>query len=210
MRKFESIMLNADPHAETAFCDNMDPGVILSNRLTLPSGATIAYPGYLEVGEVRLLSLEDRVDSAALPAQCALIYGDNAYITDDGGDVAYIHCRMRHVEGASNIRRKHPEYRTIGGRSAVHPGMDAGHFGLSLGQHPSLAMEQDSIMNRYGVWRELERDWDRLSRDGHEVIVRGVFADSDGGTYSPYWCIEEIIDDGDPFEYILTNDASQS
>ena len=210
MRKFDNATLNMDFHAETAFRDNMDPGVILSNRLTLPSGATVAYPDYLEVDEVRTLSLEDRVDPAALPTQCALIYGDNAYITDDRGNIAYIHCRMRHVDGASGIRRKHSEYRTVGGRKAAHLGMDAGHFGLSLGQHPSLAMEQDSIMNRYGVWRELERDWDRLSRDGHEVIVRGVFADSDGGTYSPYWCIEEIIDDGNSFEYILTNDASQS
>ena len=80
--------------------------------------------------------------------------------------------------------------------------------GLSLGQHPSIAMEQGSVMNRYGAWRDLERDWEALLREGHDVAVRGVFADGDGGTYSPFWCIEEIVDGGEPFEYILTNDGS--
>lgn len=197
-------------HAETAFSGNMDSGVLLSNLLTLPSGITVAFPDYLMVDEVKMLVLEDSLDPVELPARCALVYGDNVYITDNDGNIAYVHCVMRQIGGASNIRRQHPEYRSAGGARAEHSGMDAGHFGLALGQHPSIAMEQDSVMNRYGMWRVLERGWDELLRDGHVVFVRGVFADGDGGTYSPYWCIEEIIDGGEPFEYILTNDASQS
>lgn len=195
---------------ELAFSGGLEPGVLLSGGLTLPSGETVAYPDYLVIEHVIILSLSDRINPAKLPSRCALVYVDNVYLTDDAGNIAYIHCRLKHVQATSEIRRAHREYRSVGGARATHEGMDAGHFGLSLGQHPSIAMEQDSFMNRYGAWRELERDWNRLLDAGHEVLVRGVFADGDGGTFAPFWCIEEIVDGGEPFEYILTNDADQS
>ena len=47
--------------------------------------------------------------------------------------------------------------------------MDAGQFGISLGQHPSIAMEQHKHTNRYGAWRRFEIGWNRLSIEGHEV-----------------------------------------
>lgn len=195
---------------ELAFAGALDPGVLLANSMALPSGETVAYPDYLAVDEARSIALSDRLDPAKLPARCALVYDGNVYITDDTGNIAYIHCKLKHVPRTAEIRRAHGEYRNVGGARAVHDGMDAGHFGLSLGQHPSIAMEQDSVMNRYGAWRELERGWEALLREGHDVVVRGVFADGNGGTYSPFWCIEEIVDDGEPFEYILTNDGEQS
>lgn len=200
------------PHEEfeTAFSGCMEPGIELSGAVAIPTGGVVAIPGYLEVREVRAIGLGDRLDPASLPARCALVYGENVYATDAAGNVAYIHCRMRRLPGASAIRRSHLEYRAVGGMRATRDGMDAGHFGLSLGQHPSIAMEQDSVMNRYGMWRELERGWGALSSEGYDVLVRGVFVEGDGGTYSPYWCVEEIIDGGEPFEYILTNDAAQS
>ena len=89
--------------------------------------------------------------------------------------------------------------------------MDAGHFGIALGQHPSIAMEQDRIMNRYGAWRNFERCWYDLSVAGHSVNVKAVFVDADTeGTYSPFWCIRETIDDTEVNEHVLTNDDSQS
>ena len=41
----------------------------------------------------------------------------------------------------------HPEYKNVGGKNAEHKDMDAGHFGLQLGQHPSISMEQHFAMN---------------------------------------------------------------
>ncbi len=77
--------------------------------------------------------------------------------------------------------------------------------------YPSIAMEQDRIMNRYGAWRSFERTWYDLSVDGHSVNVKAVFVDTDSeGTYSPFWCIRETIDGDEVNEYILTNDGSQS
>lgn len=195
---------------ETAFVGTMEPGVLLSGRLKLPSGEVISIPDYLAVDGIRQIALSDKLDPSALPSRCAIVYDENAYITDDNGNIAYIHCRMKLVSGTTEIRRSHREYQNVGGVRAVHEGMDAGHFGLSLGQHPSIAMEQDSLMNRFGAWRQLEKDWAELLREGHDVLVRGVFVDGDCGTYAPFWCVEEIVDGGDPFEYILTNDASQS
>lgn len=194
---------------EMAFSGGLDPGVLLSGRLTLQSGDIVTFPDYLSVDEARRIALSDKVDPANLPKRCALVYADNVYITDDSGNIAYIHCKLRHASGTAEVRRAHREYRSVGGSRATHRGMDAGHFGLSLGQHPSIAMEQNAVMNRYGLWRKLERDWEGLLREGHDVLVRGVFVDGDGGSYSPFWCIEEIVDGGEPFEYILTNDSDQ-
>lgn len=90
--------------------------------------------------------------------------------------------------------------------------MDAGHFGLALGQHPSIAMEQHKYINRYGAWREFEIDWNKLSREGHQVNVKAVFVKGDEeGTYSPFWCIREAIDGNEEgaSEYVITNDDSQ-
>ena len=119
---------------------------------------------------------------------------------------------MEHTEDAGQIRRQHPEYKSVGGKEALHPDMDAGHFGLSLGQHPSIAMEQHKHTNRYGAWRRFGLDWDNLSREGHQVNIKAIFVDSDEeGTYSPFWCIRETIDeDGDgASEYVITNDDLQ-
>ena len=93
----------------------------------------------------------------------------------------------------------HPEYHSVGGKRASHPDMDAGHFGISLGQHPSIAMEQDYRMNRFGVWRIFERYCKELLLSGMKIHILGVFAEEDEGTFSPFWCIREESDEGGSF-----------
>ena len=192
------------------FEDVMAPGVVLEKSIPVAS-TDKQYPDYLEVHRTVLLELASRVEPARLGAQCAYIYGDNLYITDEKGNIAYMDCEMRHTINAAAIRRAHPEYKAVGGARAIHENMDAGHFGIALGQHPSIAMEQDRIMNRYGAWRSFERSWYDLSVAGRSVNVKAVFVDVDSvGTYSPFWCIRETIDGDEVNEYVLTNDDSQS
>lgn len=194
---------------EIIFEDIMSPGVQLSNCIEL-SGIKKYYPEYLQVEKVVNLSISDKLNPSNLPRKCALVYKTNLYITDDNGNIAYFDCDMEHTEDAGQIRKQHPEYKSVGGKEALHQDMDAGHFGLSLGQHPSIAMEQHKHTNRYGAWRRFELDWDNLSREGHQVNIKAIFVDSDEeGTYSPFWCIREAIDEDDVSEYVITNDDLQ-
>lgn len=187
------------------FEDIMEPGVILSNSLEL-SGITKYYPDYLTVDQMINLSINDKLDHSNLHEKSALVYNTNLYITDDNGNIAYFDCDMQHTDNAGKIRKEHPEYKSVGGKVALHSDMDAGHFGLALGQHPSIAMEQHKHTNRYGAWRTFERDWNKLSSEGYKVNVKAVFVDGDvEGTYSPFWCIRETIDEDELNEYVITN-----
>lgn len=193
------------------FEDIMYPGVILSNSIEL-SGLKKYYPDYLQVDQVINLSLSDKLNSSNLPKKSALVYNTNLYITDENGNIAYFDCNMQHTDDAGQIRKQHQEYKSVGGKEALHPDMDAGHFGLALGQHPSIAMEQHKHTNRYGAWRKFEIDWNKLSSEGHKVNVKAVFVESDEeGTYSPFWCIRETIDENEDeaSEYVITNDDLQ-
>jgi hypothetical protein len=146
----------------------------------------------------------------SLLASCAYVYNDNLYVTDDTGNIAYIDCEMIHTEGAGAIKTKHSEYKLAGGQHVAHDNMDAGHLGVQIGQHPSIAMEQDSVMNRYGSWRIFERGWDKLSREGHTVNVKAVFVEGEeDGTFAPFWCIRETIDKTEVFECTLLNESEQ-
>ncbi len=194
---------------ELIFEDIMFPGVILSNCIEL-SGMKKYYPDYLQVDWVINLSINDKLTPSNLPENSALVYNTNLYITDKNGNISYFDCDMQHTENAGQIRKQHSEYKSIGGKEATRPDMDAGHFGIALGQHPSIAMEQHKHTNRYGAWRKFERDWDKLSDKGHRVNVKAVFAEGDGeGTYSPFWCIRETIDEDEINEYVITNDDLQ-
>lgn len=194
---------------ELIFEDIMSPGVILSNCIDL-SGIKKYYPGYLLVDQVINLSLNDKVNPSNLPQNTVLVYNTNFYITDDNGNIAYFDCDMHHTDNAAQIRKQHQEYKSVGGKVALHPDMDAGHFGIAVGQHPSIALEQHKYTNRYGAWRRLERDWNKLSSEGHKVNVKAVFTEGDEeGTYSPFWCIRETIDENEINEYVITNDDSQ-
>lgn len=194
---------------ELIFEDIMEPGVILSNSIEL-SGITKYYPDYLQTHQVINLTLNDKLDSSNLPEKSALVYNTNLYITDDNGNIDYFNCDMQCTDNSSQIRKEHPEYKSVGGKVALHSDMDAGHFGLALGQHPSIAMEQHKHTNRYGAWRTFERDWNKLSDEGHKVNVKAVFVEGDEeGTYSPFWCIRETIDEDEVSEYIITNDDLQ-
>ena len=186
-------------------------GVILSNSIEL-SGLKKYYPDYLQVDQVINLSLSDKLNSSNLPKKSALVYNTNLYITDENGNIAYFDCDMQHTDNAGQIRKQHQEYKSVGGKEALHPDMDAGHFGLALGQHPSIAMEQHKHTNRYGTWRKFEIDWNKLSSEGYIVNVKAVFVESDEeGTYSPFWCIRETIDENEDeaSEYVITNDDLQ-
>ena len=179
------------------FDDVMEPGV----ELVLKRGRLV--PDYLDIKEIKRMNLEDHVDPTALQSETAYVYDQNLYLTDIQGNIAFIDCYLCRVSPTKPLRLSHPEYRKAGAKDR-----DAGHFGLSLGQHPSIAMEQDRTMNRYGVWRIFERYWAELLDSDLSVHLIGVFADGDGGTYSPFWCIREEIDD-EVSEYVFTNDDMQ-
>ena len=200
----------ADSERTVIFEDAMFPGVILDKSISLAS-TNKRYPDYLEVKQTVRLKSDDRIYPSHLSAQCAYIYNDNLYVTDKKGNIAYLDCEMRYTENAAAIRKAHSEYKAVGGAKAAHDDMDAGHFGIALGQHPSIAMEQDRVMNRYGAWRKFERSWYNLSKAGHNVNIKAAFVDDNGeGTYSPFWCIRETINDEEYSDYNLTNDDSQS
>ena len=189
------------------FDDVMEPGIdLIEMRL---NDTVWRIPDYLSVNGILRLSINDKVNPANLPPSTAIIYNRNLYLTDEKGKVAFIDCQLKKIENIKDIRKSHPEYHSVGGKNATHPNMDAGHFGLALGQHPSIAMEQNSTMNRYGIWRVFERYWSELS-ENEPVHIIGVFTEGDDeGTYSPFWCIREEYDGG-VFEYVFTNDDEQS
>jgi hypothetical protein len=206
--KSEFEKLDAEP--KTVFTDIMDLGIMLVKQIRLASKRK-QYPDYLEVKKVIRLELDSRIDPSKLTAKCAYIYNDNLYVTDAIGNIAFIDCEMIHTDDAATIRQAHPEYKSVGGSNAKYEEMDAGHFGISLGQHPSIAVEQHRIMNRYGAWRNFERNWNKLSLEGHSVNVKAVFVEDIGdSTFSPFWCIRETIDGSEMTEYTLTNDSGQS
>ena len=185
-----------DNTMHTIFEDVMDPGITLYEL----KGFWI--PDYLIIDAVVDLTIDDHLDPSRLAPSTLYVYNDNIYLTDETGNIAFIDCRLVQTSPTAPIRAKHPEYKAV----SLH-GHDAGHFGLSLGQHPSFAMEQDSYMNRYGIWRIFERYWTSVLKDGCSVRIIGVFVEGED-TFSPYWCIHEEID-GEVGEYVFTNDGDQ-
>lgn len=186
------------------FEDVMDPGV------GLVAVEDHMIPDYLPCDSFVRIALGDRLDPTALPARVGILFEDNLYLTDDRGNVAFVDCHLRPVSPTAPIRAAHPEYRKAGGGRASHENMDAGHLGLALGQHPSIAMEQDRTTNRYGAWRIFERYCAELLDEGREIRIVGVFVEGDDeGTYAPFWCIHEEVDGEYTFEYVFTNDDEQ-
>lgn len=175
------------------FTDVMEPGIQLVER----SGHLV--PDFLEINDIQHITLEDRLNPASLPPSTAIIYDQNLYLTDGTGNIAFIDCELRRTTPTSHLRLSHPEYRAV----SQH-GRDAGHIGLSLGQHPSIAMEQNKYMNRWGIWRLFEQYWTSCIKKGKRIRLIGVFVEGED-TYSPFWCIHEEMDD-DIIEYIFTND----
>ena len=198
-----------NPELCTLFEAVMDEDVNLSDDFIALETTKKAYPDYLSVDTHIVLSLDHKVDPAKLEAKCAYTYHDNLYLTDEDGNIAYIDCELVLTPDAKGIKAKHPEYKSVGGKKALHDAMDAGHFGVQLGQHPSIAMEQHQYPNRYGAWRSYELTWVQLLKEGHKVNSKAVFTKSEEGTYSDFWCIRETIDDDEYSEFILTNDDQQ-
>ena len=181
----------------TVFTDVMDLGIELVEK------CGYLVPNYLSISCVQEITLSDYLDPTQLSPDTLYVYDSNLYLTDNAGNIAFIDCCLTHVSPTAPIRSSHPEYKRAGGE-----GRDAGHLGLSLGQHPSIAMEQDAHMNRWGVWRVFERYWTKLMSDGYRVRIIGVFVEGED-TYSPFWCIHEAVD-GEINEYIFTNDDEQN
>ncbi len=179
------------------FEDVMEPGV----ELVYDSGFMI--PEYLTIKEILHISNSDHLDPTSLLSSTAYVYNQNLYLTDDSGNIAFIDCHLCHVSPTKRLRLSHSEYRKAGSKDR-----DAGHLGLSLGQHPSIAMEQDRTMNRYGIWRIFERYWVEVLNNDDSAHLLGVFAEGCEGTYSPFWCIHEEIN-GEVNEYVFTNDDMQ-
>ncbi|MCH5347954.1 MAG: hypothetical protein J1E40_01400 [Oscillospiraceae bacterium] len=193
----------------TLFEDVMDEGIQLSDDLIELETTKKAYPDYLKAEKHIVLSPDSKVNPAKLEANCAYIYHDSLYLTDEDGNIAYIDCELILTPNTKEIKEKHPEYKSVGGKNALHDDMDAGHFGVQLGQHPSIAMEQHRYLNRWGSWRSYELSWVDLLKEGHNVNLKAVFTKSEEGTYSDFWCVRETIDNDDYSEFILTNDEWQ-
>jgi len=187
----------------------MDEGVALSDNPIKVGNMKKNYPDFLILNKTIVLTENCKVNPAKLEPNCAYIYGLNLYMTDVKGTIAFIDCDLTLTENPAAIKAKHPVYKQVGGKKAVKAGMDAGHFGVQLGQHPSIAVEQDPYMNRYGMWRKFEISWAKLLREGHSVNVKAVFTDGEEGTYSDFWCVRETIDDDEINEFVLTNDDGQ-
>ena len=188
----------------------MGEEILLSDVVIITETKSKSYPDYLRISDVVRLTLDTRVEPDKLLCNCAYVYGNNLYVTDARGNLAYIDCEMVYTQNATDIKKKHPEYKRTGGRHAKHDNMDAGHLGVQLGQHPSISMEQDATMNRYGTWRTFERDWIKLLKEGRHVNIKAVFVeDSADSSFSPFWCICETIDEAYVSEYTLLNEADQ-
>ena len=189
------------------FEDVMEQGIDL--KPVFLDGIQWMIPDYLCVKDTECIILDSKLQPDKLSPYTAYIYNENLYLTDEKGNIAYINCLIKKTRDTYKIRREHPEYKSVGGAKALNSDMDAGHFGLALGQHPSIAMEQNKVMNRYGVWRVFERYLYDLS-ETESVHLIGVFVEGDDeGTYSPFWCIREESN-GEYYEYIFSNDAEQS
>ena len=130
------------------FEDVMDPGV----RLVWNS-CNFMIPDYLSVSSIVNITLSDHLNPAELDPSTAYVYNENLYLTDEAGNLAFIDCHLKYTHPTASLRSSHPEYRTVGGKHVKYPHRDAGHIGLSIGQHPSFAMEQDAYMNRYEIGR---------------------------------------------------------
>jgi len=191
------------------FTDVMVEGVTLSDDTIVVGCKQKRYPDYLPVNETVILTDSCKVNPSKLIPNCAYTYGENLYLTCDKGNVAYIDCELKHTKNTKAIKAKHPEYKLVGGKNVAADDMDAGHFGVQLGQHPSIAVEQHKYMNRYGIWRKLELSWSKLLREGHNVNIKAVFTEGNDGTFSDFWCVRETINDDEINEYVLTNDGNQ-
>ena len=192
------------------FEDIMGDGIELSELTIKTETMNKPYPCYLNVFNIVVLTLDSYVDSCNLLGNTAFVYGDNLYVTDDNGNLAYTDCEMVYTQNATELKKKHPEYKRTGGRYVKHNNMDAGHLGVQLGQHPSISLEQDATMNRYGSWRTFERNWLKLLKQGHHINVKAVFVeDTSDSTFSPFWCICETIDELESNSYALLNEANQ-
>lgn len=178
------------------FEDVMEPGIDLIEC----QGYTI--PDYLTIDHIQTISLSDQLNPAKLEPSTLYVYESSHYLTDSTGNIAFIDCELRYTSPTGVLRQKHPEYRMVSKN-----GRDAGHFGLSLGQHPSIAMEQDPYLNRYGIWRIFERYWAQILKSGESVRIIGVFVEGED-TFSPFWCIREEVGE-EISEYIFTNDDEQ-
>lgn len=196
--------LEGEPQLQENFIfeDVVEPGVKLMHN-----DIGFIIPDYLSVSNTVHITLSDHLNPAKLTPSTAYVYNDNLYLTDEAGNLAFIDCHLKYTHPTNSLRSSHPEYRAVGGKYVKYPHRDAGHIGLSIGQHPSFAMEQDAYMNRYGIWRVFERYWTEKLKGGAEIRLIGVFVEGED-TYSPFWCIHEEID-GEVTEYVFTNDDEQ-
>ena len=191
------------------FEDVMDEGIMLSADLIEVGKTQKAYPNYLTVEKRVVLAEDSKVNPSKLEANCAYVYQNSLYLADEDGNIAYIDCDLVLTRNPKEIKKRHPEYKAVGGKRALHSEMDAGHFGVQLGQHPSIAMEQHYYLNRYGMGRSYEQTWVQLLKDWCSVNVKAVFTKGDAGTFSDFWCIRETVDTEEFSEFILTNDDTQ-
>jgi hypothetical protein len=209
------------------FTDGFADGIEMSSEKVHTETMEKSYPDYLTVTNRTnpiVLQTRTRIDPTKLTPNCAYTYHDTLYVTDSKGNIAYMDAELRYVKNTGELRDLTAQ-RKVGGTSALHRSMDAGHVqALNLDGHPDMVQEQHSGLNRYtnksaakedwenGMFRDLERDWTQLAKDGHNLNVKAVFSESrDGseGTYSPEWCYQ-VTDKttGEKYQYNMINEGS--
>lgn len=209
------------------FVDSFSDGIEMSRDTIQTATMRKHYPNYLSVTNSHnpiVLQPETRIDPTALEANSAYVYHDTLYVTDSNGGIAYMDAELKYVE-KSQTKRDIAAQRKVGGSKALHSSMDAGHvLAVSLDGHPDMMQEQYSGLNRYtnrnsnkedwqnGMFRDLERDWTQLAKDGHSLNVKAVFSetqDGSGSTYSPEWCYQ-VTDrtTAEKYQYNMINEGN--
>lgn len=190
------------------FIDGFSEGIEMSQEAIRTATMEKRYPSYLNIENQKnpiILTTDTRIDPTNLKPNSAYVYHNTLYITDSKGGIAYMDAEVIPVNNAQATRNQGAQ-RKVGGIKASHKSMDAGHvLAVSLDGHPDMVQEQHSSLNRYknrnsgnedwenGMFRDLERDWTQLAKDGHELNVKAVFSESrdgSGSTYSPEWCYQ--------------------
>ena len=95
-------------HENLIFTDVMEPGVVL-----IPSHGFMI-PDYLTITSVRIITIDDHPNPAELDAFTAYVYGNNLYLTDENGNIAFIDCHLVYTTPTAQLRSSHPEYRKAG------------------------------------------------------------------------------------------------
>jgi hypothetical protein len=183
-------------------CSESQTRTILGDRLTSAG----AVPAHLNVSRTVVLDVSDVVAPTALAPTTAYVFGDNTYVTDAKGQLAYVRAALSLTPDAP--RHRGPQQ--LAGKSASGTGSVGGHpIARSLGGHPSMVEVQNSNMN-VSAWATLENVWRHELSHGKSVVAEIQFAQGDSGTpESPVWLASWSVNGEPAQEAGFLNEGNQ-